>query len=326
LLEPGFQFGDWLDPDAPPSRPWEAKADSQFIANAFFAESARLAAEAAEVIATPNDEIAALRGLAREMAGLTWARWRDHIYETQTGCAIGLRLGIVPDEERVSVANSMAAMVRAAGGRISTGFLGTPHVLHALAEGGHLAEAFSMLLRETHPSWLYQVVNDATTVWERWDAIRVDGSIHPGIMDPPDGAQDGEGGHMLSFNHYAYGAVVDWIYRYLAGISPDRHHPGYRRVILAPKPVAAIDWVDASVDSGYGTIRSRWELRQSGNLAVDLTIPAGVTGHFVPPVRRGSEVTIDGAAVDGSVDLPPGSHLVVVTNPAVSLSEHPHVD
>jgi alpha-L-rhamnosidase len=130
---------------------------------------------------------------------------------------------------------------------------------------------------------------------------------------------------MLSFNHYAYGAVVDWMYRYLAGISPDRRHPGYRRVLLAPKPVGAIDWVDASIDSGYGTIRGRWELQRSGDLAVALTIPVGVTGHFVPPVQRTSEVTIDGVAVAGSMDLPPGSHLVVVTNPAVSLSEQPDV-
>lgn len=323
LLEPSPQFGDWLDPDAPPSRPWEAKADSQFIANAFFAESARLTADAAELIDAPVDEVALLRDLSREMADLTWTNWRHHIYESQTGCAIGLRLGIVPDEEKASVVSSLAGMVRAADGRISTGFLGTPHVLHALAEGGHFDEAFSMLLREAHPSWLYQVVNDATTVWERWDAIRVDGSIHPGVMDPPPGMDESdEGGHMLSFNHYAYGAVVDWMYRYLAGIAPDIQRPGYRHVLLAPKPVAGVDWVDALIESPYGQIRSRWELDPSEDLVVDLELPAGVTGTFLPPATPVSKVFLNDHQISSEqFVVNPGTHRIRVETALISLQD-----
>jgi alpha-L-rhamnosidase len=257
LIEPGFQFGDWLDPDAPPARPWEAKADSQFLANAFFVQSARLAAEAGEVIGAQPDLVERLAELASEVATLTWDRWSDHIRETQTGCAIALRFDLVPDVERTAVVNALGEMVIAADGRISTGFLGTPLVLHALAEGDRLDEAYLMLLREQYPSWLYQVRSGATTVWERWDAIRADGSIHPGIMDPPDGDVDAEGGHMLSFNHYAYGAVVDWMYRYLAGISPDRRDPGYRRVLLAPKPVGPATSSDPSFpSSGHASRRT----------------------------------------------------------------------
>ena len=232
-----MQFGDWLDPDAPPDRPWEAKADSTFLANAFFSRSARLTAEAAALLGD-----AALgshyRLLADELADSTWARWQDHIIETQTGCAVALSFGIVPEDERQRIQDALADLVRESEGRVATGFLGTPLVLHALAGGDKYDEAYQMLLRRQHPSWLYQVEMGATTVWERWDAIRPDGSIHPGAMATPPGMDDQEGGsgHMLSFNHYAYGAVVDWIYRHLAGIAPDRARPGYRHVVFAPRP------------------------------------------------------------------------------------------
>ena len=116
--------------------------------------------------------------------------------------------------------DALADLVRQSEGRVATGFLGTPLVLHALAAHGHVNEAYQMLLRRRHPSWLYQVEMGATSIWERWDAIRPDGSIHPGDMAPPPGMEDQDGpqGHMLSFNHYAYGAVIDWVYRHLAGL------------------------------------------------------------------------------------------------------------
>ena len=150
----------------------------------------------------------------------------DDIVRTQTGCAIALELRIAPDEDREAVGAALAELVDAAQGRVATGFLGTPLVLPALASVGRFDSAYKMLLRSEAPSWLYQVAQGATTVWERWDAIRPDGSIHPGTMAPMNG--DGEDGHMLSFNHYAYGAVIDWVYRHVAGLAPDRARPGLR--------------------------------------------------------------------------------------------------
>ncbi len=163
LLPPSMQFGDWLDPDAPPERPWEAKADSTFLANAFFAHSARLAAEAAEASGRiPGAQGTRYRLLADELAALTWDRWRDHIVETQTGCAVALSFGVVPDAERRRHPQKLADLVRLSEGKVATGFLGTPLVLHALAAGGHFDEAYQMLLRRRHPSWLYQVEMGAT--------------------------------------------------------------------------------------------------------------------------------------------------------------------
>ncbi len=213
LLPDSFQFGDWLDPTAPPDRPWQAQTDPTYLANAFFAYSARLTARAASLIGA-SDDAARYEDVADAVGSSTWARWREHLVSNQTGCAVAIQFGLVPDDERQVVGDTLAALVRATDGRVATGFLGTPLVLPALAATGHLEEAYLALLCREAPSWLYQVTRGATTVWERWDAIRPDGSIHPGVMTSPPGVDDGgDGGHMLSFNHYAYGAVVDWIYR-----------------------------------------------------------------------------------------------------------------
>ena len=181
-----MQFGDWLDPDAPSDRPWEAKADfdvhrqrvprAQRPAHRGCRRAAR---------ATTALEARCAGRVADDVAPATWDRWRDHAVTTQTGCAVALQLGVAPGAERAEVAATLARLVREADGRVATGFLGTPLVLPALAESGHFDEAYLMLLRRDDPSWLYQVEQGATTVWERWDAIRPDGSIHPGTMAPP---------------------------------------------------------------------------------------------------------------------------------------------
>src|SRR5690606_37684124 len=165
-----FQYGDWLDPDAPGERPWHAKVSSDFVANAFYVHSARLLARAERIVGDPAraDEY---ERLADRVAVETWRRWGAEARTTQTGAALALEFRIAPDAERTAVAEELAANVRAENGRIATGFLGTPVVLFALSNSGHLDEAFLMLLRREAPSWLYQVDRGATTVWERWDAI-----------------------------------------------------------------------------------------------------------------------------------------------------------
>jgi alpha-L-rhamnosidase len=320
LLPEAMQFGDWLDPDAPSERPWEAKADSTFLANAFFAHSAGLLADAAEVTGQSADLVSRYRSVSTEVARLTWERWRAHIVETQTGCAVAIQFGIAPDGERAAIGDGLAEMVREAEGRVSTGFLGTPLVLPALAKTGHFDEAYSMLLRREHPSWLYQVEMGATTVWERWDAIRPDGSIHPGTMSTPPGMEEEEGiqGHMLSFNHYAYGAVIDWVYRHLAGLAPDRSRPGYRRVIFAPRPVVGVDWAKASVETPLGPASISWQITSDGALAAEVELPFGSTGEFLAPSTQGSDVRLDDVPAETRMVLGPGQHQLTVTNPLIA--------
>ncbi|HVL60734.1 MAG TPA: alpha-L-rhamnosidase C-terminal domain-containing protein, partial [Microbacterium sp.] len=304
LLPTEFQFGDWLDPDAPGDKPWEAKVSSDFVANAFFARSARLLANAERLV---GDGARADRAdlLADRVATATWDRWGADAVETQTGAAIALEFGIAPDAERRRIGEGLARNVRDERGRIATGFLGTPLVLHALVDAGHVDEAYLMMLRLEAPSWLYQVEMGATTIWERWDALAPDGTIHTGEM-----ATDDSSG-MLSFNHYAYGAVVDWIYRYVGGIAPTVDRPGYRRVIVAPRPATGITWAKASVESRLGTVSIDWRMN-GADLEISLEIPYGADAELDLPLTDDSTVSLDREPYAGAL-LGPGEHRLVVT-------------
>ena len=167
-----------------------------------------------------------------------------------------------------------------------------------------------MLLRRELPSWLYQVRMGATTVWERWDAIRPDGSIHPGTMTPPAGWPSGRKADMLSFNHYAYGAVVDWVYRHVAGLAPDRRGPGYRHVIVAPRPVEGIDHASAALESPYGRVAVSWQVDGAGSLVLDVELPDRDARTVHPPAAPRSRVTVEGVARDGLVALGPGRRAI----------------
>jgi alpha-L-rhamnosidase len=317
LLPESMQWGDWLDPDAPTERPWEAKADSRFLANAFFAHSARLLARAATLLGQTDDR-SLYRAVADRVASKTWAEWGEHAAATQTESAAALCFDLVPAGNRAALAATLAQCVLEADGRIATGVLGTPLVLPALAAAGYWDEAFLMLLRNEAPSWLYQVGQGATTVWERWDAIRPDGSIHPGAVEAPaEVPHTPDEGHMLSFNHYAYGAVIDWVYRHLAGLAPDPDAPGYRHVLLAPKPARGIEWASASVETAYGTVSTSWRTAED-SLIAEVELPFGTSGTFTAPTTDGSSVTVDGAEEGVTIALSPGRHSITVSAPMIA--------
>ncbi|HEY8457848.1 MAG TPA: family 78 glycoside hydrolase catalytic domain [Actinopolymorphaceae bacterium] len=307
LLGGEEQYGDWLDPDAPSDRPSLAKVDADFLANAFFAHSAQLVARTAHVLGE-TDLAARHAALGDEVAAATWQKWADHIPTTQTGCAVAICFDIAPADQRQAVGDALARLVREGDGRIATGFLGTPLVLPALTATGHVDEAYLMLLRRETPSWLYQVEQGATTVWERWDAIRPDGTIHDGRM----ARADGRTGTMLSFNHYAYGAVMDWIYRTVAGIAPAA--PGYAEARLEPRPVVGISWARAAVETPYGRLAVRWSVGGDASFEAEYDIPYGVRATFVPPATTGSSVLVDGEpSAAEPTTLSHGHHQVQVT-------------
>ncbi|MFH8662352.1 family 78 glycoside hydrolase catalytic domain [Streptomyces afghaniensis] len=262
------QLGDWLDPSAPPEDPARATTDSAYVATAFVAHSARLLADTARELghADGAERYAALH---RRTAEAAWRKWGHHARTTQTGCALALQFGIAPDAERAAVGDALAALVRANGGRIATGFLGTPFVLPALTTTGHTAEAYQLLLNTECPGWLYQVARGATTMWERWDAIRPDGTI-----------DTEKAGTMLSFNHYAYGAVATWLYQSVAGLRPTA--PGYRTLEIAPRPGGTLTSARASIATPYGTASVAWSISGTA-LTVDVTLPPGTTGRFSAP-------------------------------------------
>ena len=270
-----FQLGDWLDPGADPATPHKATTNGDFIATAYLAHSARTVARAADVLGhvTLADHY---RNLGDTAAHAAWTRWRDHAVTTQAGCAIALCFDIAPAEDRPRIVRALAALVEAGDGRIATGFLGTPLVLPALTAGDEIDTAYRLLLNEHCPGWLYQVACGATTMWERWDAVGDDGALHEGAMAISADTS------MISFNHYAYGAVAAWLYRSVAGIAPDASDPGYGLIRFAPQPDGGLNHARAELDTPYGKAAIAWRLDDT-TLAVDLLIPPGARATFTVP-------------------------------------------
>lgn len=261
LWDSGMQFGDWLDPDAAPDQPWAAKADPHVVATLCAFRTATLVAEVADVV---GDQAASaeFRSMADAVrAGFTTHYLRDGVIESDcaTVYALAIVFGMLGDADREVAGERLAMLVAEAGYRISTGFAGTPFVTHALSQTGHTDAAYRLLLQTESPSWLYPVTMGATTIWERWDSMLPDGSINSG--------------EMTSFNHYALGAVVDWLHTTVAGLSP--LEPGYRRLLVAPQPGGGLTWAEASLQTPHGPAAVRWELDGSGGLSVRAEVPPG---------------------------------------------------
>ena len=224
LWDKGFQFGDWLDPTAPPDNPAKARTDKAIIGTAYFAHSARLTARAAQILGRTEKQTY-YEALA-EMVETAFVR--EYVTpagrlmnDAETAYALAIAFDLLPTaEQRQHAGERLAELVRDSGYQIRTGFVGTPLICDALCSTGHYQAAYRLLLQRECPSWLYPVTMGATTVWERWDSMLPDGTINPG--------------EMTSFNHYALGAVADWMHRTIGGLTPAQ--PGYRRIEIRPRP------------------------------------------------------------------------------------------
>lgn len=289
-----FHLGDWLDPGAPPDKPEQATTDRDFIASAYLSRSAAVLAQSAELLGRDADA-RRYAELSAAVARASWRHWRAHALTTQAGCAIAIEFGIAPPEERTEVGAALAALVARSEGRIATGFLGTPLVLPALTRTGQVDAAYRVLLNRETPGWLFQVLRGGTTMWERWDAIRDDGTIHPGDM------ASGGGSSMMSFNHYAYGSVGAWLYASVAGIAPAL--PGYEAIDFHPQPGGGLTHAEAEIETPYGHAAIAWRADDDGGLDVELTIPPGATGRFRAP---------DGWLAAEDVELNSGRHRFVL--------------
>ncbi|MFK0118089.1 family 78 glycoside hydrolase catalytic domain [Streptomyces sp. NPDC090994] len=273
----GFQFGDWLDPTAPADDPGRAMTPSALVATAYFAHSCRLLARTAHLLAKTDDaeHYHALADSVRDaFRGRFHAGGGRLTEETQTAYALALCFRLLEDDaERAEAGRRLAGLVAEGDHRIGTGFLGTPLVCEALTDTGHVETAYRLLTQRACPSWLYQVDMGATTVWERWDSMLPDGSVNPG--------------EMTSFNHYAFGAVADWIHRTVAGLAPAA--PGYRRLLVRPRPGAGLTWARAAHETPYGRAETGWRL-DAGTLRVDLLVPPGVSARVELPGAEPVEV------------------------------------
>jgi alpha-L-rhamnosidase len=279
-----FQFGDWLDPDAPVDQPWRAKARYDLVATAYAARSTGLLARVGEILG--DGRIADEYGeRAAALRASWWSHFADAAATSQTGCALAIEFGLAPsDDDRARLGDALAQLVRDAGTHLATGFLGTPLLLPALTDTGHLDLACELLVQDTCPSWLYQVRAGATTIWERWDALRPDGSVAVESI----GA--GSGSSMVSFNHYAYGSVADWIHRTVVGLAPDIDRPGYRHVAVRPRPGGTITAAAGSLRTRYGDTKVSWRLGDDAQLVLDVVIPPNATATVTVPGEAPVEV------------------------------------
>ena len=264
LWDTGYQLGDWLDPAAPPQDPGDGLTDRHLVASAYFAHSARIVARMAAVLgdAAAEKTYATIADEARDAFVGRYVHDDGRMTsDAQTAYALALRFELLPAELRSPAADRLAELVREAGNRIATGFVGTPLVTDALSSEGRLETAYDLLLERECPSWLYQVSMGATTVWERWDSMLPDGTVNPGTM--------------TSFNHYALGAVADWLHRVVAGLAPAE--PGYRAIRFAPRPGGGLTSASARHRTPYGDASISWHL-VDGVLRVRVEVPVGATG------------------------------------------------
>jgi alpha-L-rhamnosidase len=260
----GFQFGDWLDPDAPPDKPAQAKADPDVIATAHFARSAEILSRAAELVGDAEQarEYGDLAARVRAAFAAEYTTEGGRVLsDATTTYALALQWALLPGEEqRRRAGRRLADLVRASAFRISTGFVGTPLMTDALTDAGEPGLAYRLLLQTGCPSWLYSVTMGATTVWERWDSMLPDGSINPG--------------QMTSFNHYALGAVADWMHRRVAGLAPAA--PGYQAIEVRPLPTSHLTSASARHLTPYGEAAVSWQ-RSDGRFTLRVTVPVGAS-------------------------------------------------
>jgi alpha-L-rhamnosidase len=269
-------FGDWLALDGSDGR--EGATSKELIGTAFFAYSARLLAQIAQVLGK-HEDAARYHVLTDEVRDAFRKRFvapdGKIVGGTQTSYVLALHFDLLPAELRSVAAAELARDIERRGNHLSTGFVGTPYINWALSEAGFLDTAYALLKQTSWPSWLYSVTQGATTIWERWDGWTHD----RGFQDPG----------MNSFNHYAYGAIGAWLYAVIGGIDLDPERPGYKHIVMRPRPGGDLTNALVELRSVYGLIRSAWTL-ENGTFDWRIMIPANTTATVYVPVTDGAKV------------------------------------
>lgn len=301
LWTEGVHFGDWLALDGSDPASRHGGTPEDFISSAFYCYSARLVARAARVLgkakqASDYERLSAEVKTAIQKEYFT-ATGRLAI-PTQTGYVLALFMDLAPDEHRKRVKDDLIARLRKDKVHLRTGFVGTPYLCRVLSNSGNNDLAYQLLLNEDYPSWLYAVNMGATTFWERWNSLNPDGTISSTGMN--------------SFNHYAYGSIVEWMYRDMCGLNPssgDDGVTGFRHALIAPKPDKSLRWARARYRSAAGPYESGWRLDENGRLTVEIAIPFNASARVVLPNAQIGKISINGAPlhegkqIDKTVEL-----------------------
>ena len=277
-----FQFSDWADFGF--ENRFESATNGDLVATAYFAHSVDLLSRAARVLGKTDEAVRYTRLLGSIRAAFD----REFVAQdgtvgsgTQAAYVLALEFGLLPSDQNGAAAKRLVKKIHD-DGHLTTGFLATPWLLFALSEHGYLDEAYQLLLRTQSPSWLYPIKRGATTMWERWDGIKADGSF-----DAPG---------MNSFNHYAYGAVGEWMYRVIAGINIDPAAPGYKHILIRPQPGGGLTSARASHLTPYGKVSSSWRI-QGDTFRLAVVIPPNSTASLYFPSSSSGELLESGQRV-----------------------------
>jgi len=290
LWKSGSSFGDWLAFATTRADYPGATTDKDLIQTAYFAHSTALLAKTAKVLRKTEDaaEYESLEEKIKRAFQEEFVTSKGRLSSnTQTAYALALAFELLPEAMRPEAAARLAADVQKFG-HLTTGFLGTPVLCQALSDYGYLDEAYLLLNRKEYPSWLYPVTKGATTIWERWDGAKPDGSFQNPSMN--------------SFNHYAYGAIGEWMYRVVAGIEIDEKQPGYKHILIQPRPGGGLTYAKASVETLYGHVESGWKFAD-GKMALHVEVPANTTATVRLPKAKLEQVSEGGKSLTGRADL-----------------------
>ncbi|HTD92756.1 MAG TPA: glycoside hydrolase family 78 protein [Chitinophagaceae bacterium] len=280
LWKGGSVFGDWLFYKSMRQTENDGYTSPDMIATMFFAYSTKLLTQAAKALGKTDDEKAytELFDKIKDAFNRNYVTPEGRIAsESQTGYVLALQFKLLPEPLRPKAVQYLVDDIKERGNHLSTGFLGTPYLCHVLSENGRTDVAYDLLLQQSFPSWLYPVKMGATTIWERWDGQKTDSTFQDIGMN--------------SFNHYAYGAIGDWMYRVAAGI--EIGEPGYKQILIQPQPDKRWTYARASFESSYGKIASGWEVK-NGHLVIRVTIPANTRAVITLPRATIGEVTESG--------------------------------
>ncbi len=292
LWNKGFHFGDWLF-----YRPFDdndgrsAVTDKYLIAQCFYAHSTQLLLNAAHVL-NKQEDIARYTELLKNIKSAFLKEYVTPsgrlVSGTQTAYVLALNFDMLPENMRPGAAERLVENVKSYGNHLTTGFLGTPYLTHVLSRFGYEDVAYDLLMQETYPSWLYPVKMGATTIWERWDGIKPDSTFQtPG---------------MNSFNHYAYGAIGDWMYRAVAGIDLDGDAVGYKKIRVKPHIGGGLTHAAANLNTVYGELSSAWKI-ENEILTLDVNIPANTSATIYVPIKDSDEIMEGGKPLSASKDI-----------------------
>ena len=294
-------YGDWLFYSVDNDRDGvSAVTSKRLLAQCFYIHSLDNVVKAAEVLGKVAD-VAYYKDVAEKARKAYLAEYVTPngliSSDTQTAYVLALHFDLLPENMRAQAAKRLVENIKRYKNHITTGFLGTPYICEVLTRFGYSDVAYTLLLQECCPGWLYQVKMGATTVWERWDSIRKDGSI-------PDNG-------MNSLNHYAYGSIGDWLYREAVGIK--EMTPGYKSIAIKPHTGGNFENMSASTVTPYGKVSAAWKAKENVLKELSVEIPFNTTAEIYVPAKSIAAVKVDDASVkaaglvDGYVKFSVGS-------------------